>query len=188
MKEIGHLQKWASGLLGAVCLLLFVNLVMQRSRVKAGAPQPSTAAKSSPPAERVPPLTPKGADQLTRYDPVLRLDLFKTLQARPLPRLERNPFEIETPRAKALGADTAGTSAGSTAAPAGPPPVSLKAVGYTENSEGLREAFVSDDEQLYVVHEGDVFAKRFRVLTIKPTLIEVEDEALHQTVRLPLNP
>jgi hypothetical protein len=72
------------------------------------------------------------------------------------------------------------------APPAPPAPPPLKAVGYTEKAGGVKEAIVSDDQEIYIVHEGESFAKRFRVLKISPAAIEVDDETTHQTIRLPI--
>jgi hypothetical protein len=61
-------------------------------------------------------------------------------------------------------------------------------VGYTERAGGVREAIVSDDQEIYIVHEGESFAKRFRVLKISPSLVEVDDDTTHETIRLPIPP
>jgi hypothetical protein len=60
----------------------------------------------------------------------------------------------------------------------------LKSLGYSEKN-GRQEAFVSDDDQTYVVHEGETFAQRYHVLKITPQFVEISDETTHQTVQLP---
>lgn len=184
MKGRGHLGKWASGVLGGVCLLLVLNLVL-RDGVRAGASRPTFPAASSTTALRVQTVSRVSADELSQFDPVVRLDLLKELQGRPLPQLTRNPFEFEALRSAAPPAN-----AGAPAAPAAespPPPVPLKSLGYTEKAGGEREALISDDEQIYVVREGEVVAKKYRVLKITPTLVEIEDESSHRKVQLPYN-
>ena len=178
MRGRSQREKWAIGLLGIVCLLLVLNLVL-RTGVKAGASRAIRPGRVSRAASRSPALSERVADELARYDPGVRLDLLKELQSRPLPKLARNPFEFETRPAVAQPTSPA------PAPPALPAPP-LKAVGYTEKAGGVKEAIVSDDQEIYIVHEGESFAKRFHVVKISPAAIEVDDETTHQTIRLPI--
>jgi hypothetical protein len=185
MTAKSQLEKWATGLLGLVCLLLVLNLAL-RSGVKAGASRAILpAGRVSPATSRSQALSDRVADELGRYDPVVRLDLLKELQSRPLPKVARNPFEFEAKPAPAIPLGSVGA-----AVPSAPPPQPtappLKAVGYTEKAGGVREAIVSDDQEIYIVHEGETFAKRFRVLKISPSAVEVDDDTTHQTIRLPI--
>lgn len=182
MRGRSQREKWAIGFLGIVCLLLVLNLVL-RTGVKAGASRAIRPGRGSPAASRSPALSERVADELARYDPGVRLDLLKELQSRPLPKLARNPFEFET-RPAVAQPTTPAPAASAPPAPPAPPP--LKAVGYTEKAGGVKEAIVSDDQEIYIVHEGESFAKRFRVLKISPAAIEVDDETTHQTIRLPI--
>jgi hypothetical protein len=180
----GQLEKWATGFFGVVCLLLVLNLTL-RNGVKAGASRATLPSRVSPAATRSQALPDRVADELARYDPGVRLDLLKELQSRPLPKLARNPFEFEAKPAPATPPESAAASP----VPAQPPPPALpplKAVGYTEKAGGVGEAIVSDDQEIYIVHEGDTFAKRFRVLKLSPSAVEVDDETTHQTIRLPI--
>jgi hypothetical protein len=128
-------------------------------------------------------LSDRVADELARYDPAVRLDLLKELQSRPLPKMARNPFEFGAKPAPATEPQPAALAPAQAPPPAAPP---LKAVGYTEKAAGVREAIISDDQEIYIVHEGETFAKRFRVLKISPSVVEVDDDTTHQTIRLPI--
>lgn len=185
MTRRGRFEKWASGLLGVVCLLLVLNLAL-RSGARVGASRSTgRAVASAPPAVGGREVPKRAEDDLARYEPGLHLDLLKQLRARPLPELPRSPFQFEVRRvAEPHGQLQPGVVV---PPPTGPPPVPLKALGYSEKSGGLPEAIVSDDQQIYVVHEGEKFAKRFTVTRISPTLVEVQDEARSQTVRLPIS-
>jgi hypothetical protein len=181
MKTKGQAEKWVRVILGVVCLLLLVNLVMQLGGVRAGASRGAAAGgRRAGPA-----LSGEAQDSLSSYDPVVRLDVLKKLQSRPLTQPARNPFQGPAPPRVEPAAPAP------VAPPPPPPPVPLVAVGYTEKNGGL-EAFVSDDpklkvdsQQTYVVHEGETFAQRYRVLKLTPKFIEIEDESTHQTVQLP---
>ena len=60
-------------------------------------------------------------------------------------------------------------------------------MGYMEKAGGVKEATVTDDQDnIYVVHENDVFADHFKVLKISPTVIEIEDTTTQQSIQLPV--
>jgi len=177
----GQLEKWAAGFLAVVCALLILNLVM-RGGSRAGSTR--KAASATPSGGRGRASTARSVDELARYDPGIHLDQLKELESRPLPKLERNPFALVTHEAPKQ--EQAGASAPAPAKPAPPPPPPVKAVGYSEQAGGLREAIVMAEDQIFVVHEGETFAKRYHVVTISPSQVEITDETTHQSVRLPV--
>lgn len=185
MKIKGHIEKWASGILGAVSLLLVVNLVLQFNGVRAGGARPSPAYPAVISKER-PAKGSKGSDDLSRYDTIVRLDLLQELDGRPLPEFPRNPFEFEAPPISKEQEMARAAAVAAAAGPKLPPPpeVNLKALGYAEKAGGVREAYVADDTDVYVVHEGDSVSNRYRILKITPSSITVEDEPSHQSVEL----
>jgi hypothetical protein len=191
MKATGHIEKWGAGVLGAVSFALLVNLVLQISRGHAGnvrprATTPSRAKATTHPGPKAPAGKQIASDELSRYDPVVKLDLLKEFEERPLPELDRNPFEFVAAPVKAAPGQTAVVA--QAAAPPPPPPVSLKPMGYSEGKGGVKEAMVSDEDQVFVVHEGDSIGTRYKVIKITPTVITVEDATIHQTVDLPVPP
>ena len=191
MKATGYIEKWGAGVLGAVSLALLVNLVVQINRGHAGdrrprATTPPRAKATTLPSAKAPAGKQSVSDELSRYDPVVKLDLLKELEGRPLPELDRNPFEFVGAPANATPAQTA--AAAPAAQPPPPPPVTLKPMGYSEGKGGVKEAMVSDEDQVFVVHEGDSIGTRYKVIKITPTVITVEDATTHQTVDLPVPP
>ncbi len=180
MKVKGQSEKWVRRVLGVVCLLLVIDIVFQFGGVRAAAARLLVRAGGGA-AKRLPTASsPSSADELARYDPKVRLDLLKKLQSRPLPRIARDPFGMEAQRAAAQPP----APAPAPIAPPPPPPIPLKGLGYSEK-DGRQEAFVADEDQTYVVHEGEAFAQRYRVLKITPKFIEIQDDSTHQTVQLP---
>lgn len=176
----GQVEKWATGFLAVVCALLILNLVM-RGGARGGSPRPATSAVSSGgPLGRA--AAGRSVDELARYDPRIRLEQLKELENRPLPKLARNPFELEVRQASKQ--EQAAAPASTPSAPPAPPPFPLKVVGYTERAGGTPEAIVTDEDQIYVVHEGEVFAKRYHVLKISSAQVEIADDTTRQTVRL----
>ena len=192
MKATGHFEKWGAVVLGVVSFALLVNLLLHINRGHAGDTRPRATTPPRAKATTLPgPKAPAGkqrvSDELSRYNPVVKLDLLKELEERPLPELDRNPFEFVAAPAHAAPGQTA--AAGPAAAqPTPPPPVTLKPMGYSEGKGGVKEAMISDEDQVFVVHEGDSVGTRYKVIKITPTVITVEDATIHQTVDLPVPP
>ena len=88
-------EKWIAAGLGVACAALLANLAVRSNFVRAGAPR---SAAPPPPARTVsapgPHKDSSSADELARYDPEVRLDLLSDLDSRPLPQIDRNPFEF----------------------------------------------------------------------------------------------
>ena len=180
MRLTAQVNRWVI-VLGVVSLLLLVNLLAQFRGVRAGSARlPSSSTEVS---ARLREAALRPTDELSRYDPMIRLDLLKALQDRVLPEFDRNPFVFEEAPAPPPKAPA---PAAAPPQPPPPPPVTLKAMGYSEKAGGVSEAYVSDEDQVSVVHEGDTVSSRYKIVKITPTSITVEDSASHQTVELPM--
>jgi hypothetical protein len=180
------------GFLAVLSGLLMVNLIFNLRDVNAGAFQALPAvhpeeAKTHHPEKKA------SSPDIEQYHVNLHVDELQELDARPLPQLERNPFEFEAPKPQpggpgGLGPGGAGapgvTAPAQDAPPPAPPPVPVKLVGYADLSGGKREAYLADDEQVYVVHAGDALLGRFKVLRIEPGFVELQDDASHQKIQL----
>ena len=183
---------------GALLVLLLLNLALGNplfhlffgAGVNAGTrPTPPRPTASKNGAEKAPPKgvsktttgpATKVKDELARYDPSLNLDELKDILSRPAPQPGRNPFELHaTPKAVPTNPEPPPPQA-----PPPPPPIPLKAVGYSEKPGGVKEAYVTDDQEVYVVHEGEEFGKRYKAVKITPQQVQVEDQNSHQTVQL----
>jgi hypothetical protein len=57
-------------------------------------------------------------------------------------------------------------------------------MGYNELPGGKKEAMVIYNDDLEVVHEGDMIGTRFKVLKINPTSISVQDGDTQKTIEL----
>ena len=189
-------EKWIAAGLGVACVALLANLAVRSNFVRAGAPHPgappSTARTVSAPAPHKDPSS--AADELARYDPEVRLDLLSDLDSRPLPDIDRNPFQFgltEADKQRQEADQTVKNTPPLPPPPPPPPPITVKAMGYAEGVGG-RKAFLIDDPQTpehqdtYGVKEGETFANKYKVLKITPTAvtIEVQDETPHRSVDL----
>lgn len=125
------------------------------------------------------------ADDLAQFDPSVHFDALKSLDSRPLPDEDRDPFHFVGGGSVApVVAQAAGPAP--QVAPAPPPPPPLKAVGYNELPGGGKEAMVTFNDDLQVVHEGDTVGDKFKVLTISPSMVVVENGDTHEKIELPI--
>jgi hypothetical protein len=176
------LDKATQRRLGTIALALVCVLVLAKIIIGfwGGSGTPAAAAPPSrftgvhvPPGVAAPP--PNSAN-----DAVLQLDLLKEFDARPLPDFQRNPFEFgPTPEQIRATKEAENLVAHPTPPPPPPPPpVPFKAMGYQQDAKGARL-------DTYIVHEGQEFGQRFKVLKITDASVEVQDETYHQIVELP---
>src|SRR5579863_1770594 len=189
MNKKAKIEKWVAAGLGAVLLLIVVRFVSQSTGVNAGGGRPAApSARAGAPQERTaarrsgdPSGDPSG------FDSMLQLDVLKDVNQRPLPDLPRSPFDFaptpEELQAKKVAAEMAKNPPPPPKPP--PPPTNPRPLGYQQDEKGKFEAYLTDDQDNYVVQEGQEFAKRFKVLKISSSLVEIEDETYHQTVQLP---
>ncbi|HEV2177810.1 MAG TPA: hypothetical protein VGW33_11525 [Terriglobia bacterium] len=188
MNRKAKVEKWVAAILAAVLLLIVVRAVSQSTGVHAGGGRPGATAPSGVPQERSgarsagdPSGDPAG------FNSMLQLDVLKDVNGRPLPDLPRSPFDFAPTPAELQAKKTAQELAKHPPPPPPPPPppINLKAMGYQQDEKGKFEAYLTDDQDNYIVREGQEFAKRFKVLKISSSLVEIEDETYHQTVQLP---
>ena len=74
--------------------------------------------------------------------------------------------------------------------PSGPPPppvIDLKFYGYSSIQGGNRQIFLLHGDDIFLAHEGDVVNRRYRVVTIRPFSVEIEDIPYHNTQSVPLS-
>ncbi|HET7841357.1 MAG TPA: hypothetical protein VFM21_07120 [Terriglobia bacterium] len=163
-----------------VALLLWRVFSNSTPRVNAAQP-PSTrdahAVVRQPAAASAP-----RRDELDRYNPQLNLALLKQIEDHPLPKTARNPFEYPPPPRPQVEAAAPTVQQ----PPPPPPPPPIKAIGYSVKPGNIAEAVVADETDIYVVHVGDTFAKRYHVLSIAPDRIDIQDAQTQQTVHLPI--
>jgi hypothetical protein len=184
MKISAKVQKWASAGLGVVSLFLTVNLVIKIRALDVKAPNPHSVHIVY--RTRTTKSSPARTDDLAKFDPVVHVEILKECDARPLPDLHRNIYDFVTPPAPvAPPLQVAVVQPLAPPPPPPPPPVLLKPVGYNGMKEGGNTALTILDDQVYLVHEGDVVAARYKILRIQSTGVTVQDAATHRTVNLP---
>jgi hypothetical protein len=62
----------------------------------------------------------------------------------------------------------------------------LKFYGFSGNKSGPKQAFLSKGEDIFVVKEGQIIDRRYKILKIGPNSVEVEDVLNSNRQTLPL--
>jgi hypothetical protein len=66
------------------------------------------------------------------------------------------------------------------------PPINLKFFGVATRTNGTRQAFLLSGEDVYLAAQGDIVARKYRIVSISANSIQVEDLTNHNTQTLPL--
>jgi hypothetical protein len=70
--------------------------------------------------------------------------------------------------------------------PPPPPPINLGFYGYAAEKTGQKQVFLLHGDDIFIASEGDVVDRRYRVVKINASSIQVEDIPYHNTQTLPL--
>ena len=70
--------------------------------------------------------------------------------------------------------------------PPPPPPINLKYFGTAVRLNGRRQAFLLQGEDVYLASEGDIVARKYRIVSIGTNNIQVEDLVYKDTQTIPL--
>jgi hypothetical protein len=125
-----------------------------------------------------------------RLDPTLDLKLLSQSEEIKYAGNGRNIFVphsvavIERPR----GNGTAKPQAAAFVPPSipQPPPITLKFFGFANRPGETKKVFLSQGEDVFIAAEGDIVDRRYRVLKISPTAVDVEDVLNNNRQSLPL--
>ncbi len=132
---------------------------------------------------------PKANTVLTQtVDPRLRLDLLNAAantryegkgrnifraEAEPAPEIPKPVISPITPNPQPQG-------------PPPPPPINIKFFGFANRPGEPRQVFLSQNGDIFVAKEGDIVNRRYRIVHINPTSIEVEDVLSNNRQSIPL--
>lgn len=186
MKNRTEIENWAAFFLGVVCVFLVIRLVRSET-VSAGTASPPLPLRNSARLNRL--QSPRSREnQSSTQELALRLDLLKQAETDKFEDPDHDPFTFApTPEQVKQAVEQRKAVEMARSAPPPPPvapPVPFKALGYSEMDQGNMEAYLADQEQVYVVHAGEEFQKRYKILKITASQVEIEDEVFHQTTQL----
>jgi hypothetical protein len=136
-------------------------------------PSPASARRASSGRNKARPVL------RTSLDPRLRLDLLKSSEAVKYAGNGRNIFlsqsepEIPKPLRPAKLPDQ--TVPVQNQGPPPPPPIELKFYGFANKPGEPRRVFLAKGDDIFIAGEGDIVDRRYKVLRISPSAIEVQD-------------
>ncbi len=70
--------------------------------------------------------------------------------------------------------------------PPPPPPIPLKFYGYVAHSGALRQIFLRLGNKIFVVRAGETVARRYKIVSIQPTMVTIQDLTDQHTQLVPL--
>ena len=70
--------------------------------------------------------------------------------------------------------------------PPPPPPINLKFFGTAVRANGVRQAFLLSGEDVYLAAQGDIVARKYKIVGIPSNSVQVEDLQYKNTQSLPL--
>jgi hypothetical protein len=188
----------------AFALLLFVRMVWTSTSSKAAAPPVAsvpgtTAGKPAAPTQRRGHIKPsdkknaKAAGPATpNLDPRLKLGLLEMAENTDYAGTGRNIFQDQAepviPKPIAPAMPKPQPTAPQAYTPPPPPPINLRYFGFANNSGSpVRKAFLSNGDDVFVAAEGDIVNRRYKILRINPTSIEIQDVLSNNTQSIPLS-
>lgn len=175
---------WAAGL-GVVCVValgyVLIPIFSNPSTTPLAGSPPAADASSRPTSERGGPVAAKKvrADNL---DPTLRLELLAASEQTQYAGSGRNIFvsQAEVPIPTPL---SNGTSTGKDKTdpiyqapqPPAPGPIPLKFFGFANRPGEPKRVFLSQGEDIFIAGEGEIVDRRYKVVRISPTSVEIQD-------------
>lgn len=132
----------------------------------------------------------KQQSQARGLDPTLRLDLLKSSEDTKYEGSGRNIFTafVEIPKvvvnpAKAQPQPVVDNRP---PPPPPPPPSNLVFYGFATPQGGVKRIFLTKNEDVFIAKEGDIVDRRYKVVRITPTSVEILDVLSNNRENLPL--
>ena len=171
---------------------VFSLLARPQTPAAAAAPAPTPGVRKQP--ARRPAAAKPAQPAEENLDPTLRLSELNASEGVKYAGTGRNIFraqEQEPPKAAVTPmTDKRGTPTPTPApvyTPPQPPPIPLRFYGFASNSgDPKKKIFLSEGDNIFIAEEGQVIDRRFRVVKIGKTSVEIEDLLNNNTQSIPL--
>ncbi len=191
MKNRKKVERIGAVVLAGFCVFLVIRLVSEIMGHPATVAQPETKSYLRPPNPAQAKSPAGKTSSLSDWGSTLEMQAIEKYQPKPLPALNRDPFDFGppplTPAQKArLAAGAAADGAMTASSAAAGSHISLRAIGYSEKHGVGPEAYLVDSDDVFIVHNGDVVSKRFKILKITSMIVEVQDGASGEKSQLPI--
>jgi hypothetical protein len=120
-------------------------------------------------------------------DPSLRFDLLKSSEDVTYKGTGRNIFRSEAPPPPIPQPLPPDKQPAPMNTPPPPPPIDLKFYGYAGPKGGNRQIFLLKGEDIFLAKEGQIIDRRYKILRINPTSVEVQDVLTNNIQTIPLS-
>ncbi len=186
-------------IIAVVLMVVAIGLIAQWL-FSSGGTSSSAATISSSPATAIPiapsVTAPRGGRtskpiRVERsLDPTLRFDLLRESEDTQYEGKGRNIFRAEAEVIpKPIASPMKHQSYVPPPQPTGPPPpppIPLKFYGFASRPGEPKKIFLSQGDDVFIAGEGDIVDRRYKVLQISPTSVEVEDVLTNNRQSIPL--
>lgn len=178
-------------IIAGVLLVLAVILLIRA--FSGGGEEESSPAQNTPaPAAAAKAKTRKPARTLLAHslDPTLRFDLLKSSEDVTYKGNGRNIFSSQAPPPEipqpVASVATDKQNPNTPPPPPPPPPSGLKFYGYAGPRNGGKKVFLIKGEDIFLAKEGDIVDRRYKIVRVGTTSVEVEDVLTNHTETIPL--
>jgi hypothetical protein len=191
----------------AAVSLVVIAIVLMATRFSGFLGSGSPSASIPPPAavgDRAPELPASPAPHATSghnrptskrqsaaqsLDPTLRTDLLKVSEDTKYEGTGRNIFKVfvDIPKPIVQVATQTPPEQQGPALPPPPPPIDLKFYGYATPAGGAKRIFLAQGEDVFIAREGDIVDRRYKVVRISGTAVEILDVLSNNRQSIPLN-
>lgn len=182
-------------LIAAIALMVVAVVLVVQFLFSGGSATPVTAAAPTAATQEVSATAKRSGSggkkvaPARSLDPTLRYDWLRASEDTKYQGTGRNIFhaEVEIPKpVKSPVTDRQQAQVNTPPPPPPPPPINLKFFGYANRPGESRRVFLSQGEDVFVAHEGDIIDRRYRIVHITPTSVEVEDVLNNNRQNIPL--
>lgn len=121
-------------------------------------------------------------------DPTLRLQLLHAVESISYGGSGRNIFVEQAdapPPPKVIQSPVVDVPTGPPLPPP-PPPITLKFFGFASQTGEAKRVFLSEGEDVFIAAEGDIVNRRYKVVHINPSSVEIEDVLFNHSQTIPL--
>ncbi len=120
-------------------------------------------------------------------DPTLRFDLLKSSEDVTYTGNGRDIFHSQAaPPPDIPQPATPDVTPAGPAAPPPPPPIDLKFYGFEGPKNGSKRIFLLKGEDIFLAKEGDIVDRRYKIMHIGASSVEVQDVLTNNTQTIPL--
>ena len=184
----------AAVILGVVAILLMVRFI---PTVAGSSPAPEVRISAPTPEPRSKPVRSTRAKAGKKrgtnpvepsLDPLLRFDWLKASEDTKYSGSGRNIFraEIAIPKPITTHVKPVPVVPQGPPLPPPPPPINLKFFGFANKPGEPKKVFLSQGEDIFIAGEGEIVDRRYKVLRITPTSVEIEDVLNNNRQMIPL--